>query len=392
MPDRRDSNKTMVAVHEASTRICEANDRPTTRTARAVFIRKLDLTDTKGCKRWDDFVNTHPYSNWAFSTGFGKILADIFGYIYHLFELSDANNSLIAICPLYVVPNPLTGKQFVSIPFFEYGGILARPDIQISELHQLRDAIASTATAHNIKSIQLKANPGIPEAWAADLFTVSTHHHHAVLELSDSATMWQTISRHVRKAIKQANNNHITIQEKSDPETIKATFYPMYTCYMKQRHGSPPFSLQFFIALHTFFGDNFKIFWAYDNKIPIGCLIGLRSGKRIHITNIVSDQRYWHLRPNDLLHWEFIKWACDKQLTHFDFGAARPGGQAQFKKKWGCQLLPYNISSIPGFDAASADLRIDSQLAKWCSFAWKHAIPKIAADRIGPTVRKYLGK
>jgi CelD/BcsL family acetyltransferase involved in cellulose biosynthesis len=37
-----------------------------------------------------------------------------------------------------------------------------------------------------------------------------------------------------------------------------------------------------------------------------------------------SDPRYWSVRPNNLLFWEAIKWACESRYERLSFGASSP--------------------------------------------------------------------
>ena len=58
-----------------------------------------------------------------------------------------------------------------------------------------------------------------------------------------------------------------------------------------------------------------------------------------------SDRTYQHLRANNLVMWEAIKWACDKGYKTLCFGRTEPENQGlrQFKTGWGAReyLIKY---------------------------------------------------
>lgn len=55
--------------------------------------------------------------------------------------------------------------------------------------------------------------------------------------------------------------------------------------------------------------------------------------------------------PNDLAHWELIRWAVFEKRRVFDFGTACYARQLRFKKKWGVSFkrsgrLPFLCASL----------------------------------------------
>ena len=50
-----------------------------------------------------------------------------------------------------------------------------------------------------------------------------------------------------------------------------------------------------------------------------------------------SDHNAWPQRPNHALFWSAIRWACDNNLSLYDFGRANLDneGLRTFKSNWG---------------------------------------------------------
>ena len=57
----------------------------------------------------------------------------------------------------------------------------------------------------------------------------------------------------------------------------------------------------------------------------------------------------WDLRPNNLVFWEAIKWACENGYTYFDMGRSGIEGKGLQRSKngWGGESEPLYYTSIP---------------------------------------------
>jgi CelD/BcsL family acetyltransferase involved in cellulose biosynthesis len=65
-----------------------------------------------------------------------------------------------------------------------------------------------------------------------------------------------------------------------------------------------------------------------------------------------SDPRYWAMRPNNLLFWEAIKWACESRYERLSFG--RTGldspSLSRFKLGWAAQEQPLEYTFFGAAD------------------------------------------
>jgi len=160
------------------------------------------------------------------------------------------------------------------------------------------------------------------------------------------------------------------------------------------RLGLPPHSIQYYLRAKAAYGDRLGIFWAMHAGIPIAGLLGFACGKHINIINIVLDERHWEVRPNDLVHWEYIKWAHANRYQFFDFGSIRYEGQLHYKKKWACIIDDHGYYFLrknghtPEKQAATFDS--SSPAMKRFSEIWSKFVPRRVSCFIGPFLRKHL--
>ena len=61
-----------------------------------------------------------------------------------------------------------------------------------------------------------------------------------------------------------------------------------------------------------------------------------------------SDRRHWELRPNNLVMWTAIDWACRRGYRQLDFGRSELDneGLRDFKRRWGAMELPLRYSYV----------------------------------------------
>lgn len=161
-----------------------------------------------------------------------------------------------------------------------------------------------------------------------------------------------------------------------------------------KRLGTPPHSLNYFLNKQKNFKDNLKLFIVIKNNTPIAALLGFTCGKNIHITKNPSNQEFWQYRPNDLAHWEFIKWGCQNGYSTFDFGPVRYESQKRYKQKWGAKILDnYIFYLLPDNARAKApDLKTHSNEFKLLSLIWKYLILLPLTRYLGPIIRKRIGR
>ena len=158
------------------------------------------------------------------------------------------------------------------------------------------------------------------------------------------------------------------------------------------RLGSPPHPLSYFVECRRAFGERLRIFWAITAGQRVAALLGLSCGQRVTIINTVSDERYWKLRPNDLVHWEYIRWAHENGYGWFDFGSVRYAGQEQFKRKWGCSMLDSGrFFLLPeGIQRGAKTFDSSGAVMAWASGTWSRWVPSFMAVRLGPILRRNL--
>jgi CelD/BcsL family acetyltransferase involved in cellulose biosynthesis len=337
---------------------------------------------------WDSYVEGHPQGRFSQLFGY-RCLERVYGYRPHYLGFV-RSGKLVGVLPAFEARSAIFGRRFLSQPFSEYGGFLLDADLDTGARDQVFDAVLSFMRLHRHEQLETHGNFG---CGPSPRFRRGNEQQLAYLPLTAGVSeVWEkVISRHVRKAVRKSEREGLTCIERSDEQTLRDHFHPLYVRSMK-RLGSPPHAFAYFGQCRAALGERMRIFWAMRGEQPIAGLLGFTCGRRVSITNIVSDERYWELRPNDLVHWEFIRWAMENGYAQFDFGSVRYDGQAQYKSKWGCAMVESGYYYLATTAVAAGQRAFDSS-SRTLTFAgrmWTNWVPAPVAQAVGPLLRKHL--
>ena len=350
------------------------------------------ITDFTDQQRWDTYVQGHPESRFCHLFGY-RCLKEVYGYspFYFAFQKRE---QLVGVLPAFETSSLFFGRRLISQPFSEYGGLLLDPDLDSHDFEELLQHVKTFIANRDLRGLEMHGRSGVVQDWP-NYLTKSNDQSLAFLPLDRPLDeIWnKVITYQVRKAVQKAERADVEVIERADEETIVRDFYPLYLSSMK-RLGVPPHGIQYYLHCRAAFGDRMKIFWALYKGKPISGLLGFSCGKRVSIINIVSDESFWEIRPNDLIHWEYIKWAHAAGFQYFDFGSIRYEGQLRYKKKWGCTITDHGYYHLAGAKskeaATSQSFDSSSGTMKRFSDLWAKYVPEAVGRVVGPVLRKNL--
>jgi hypothetical protein len=338
---------------------------------------------------WDRFVLAHPLGRFIHLSGFKKTVQEVYklrpNYWVYL-----RDDGVQAVFPSFFHRSILYARRLVSQPFSEYGGLLFAPSLPGAEKREILAGFPETAERSRESGafdyLELRCFPD-HAGLMTDIFQEERLYDYGLLPLTKGLNLWDTVEYSVRKNIRQARNHHLQIKTADGEEDIKKIFYPLHLRSLR-RLGSPPHPLAYFMALHRNLGGHLRILAAFSDGFPVAALLGWEVGTSVHITDIVSDEAFYHLRAVDLLHYEFISRAIAGGFTCFDFGPLRYPGQRQYKLKWGIEVHGYSYFFYP-VGSARKPLAELSPAARAGAAVWRRLPLRVAAST-GKYLRKML--
>lgn len=155
-----------------------------------------------------------------------------------------------------------------------------------------------------------------------------------MLDLSDGADaifakFSQTRRNEIRKALKQQLVEVKEIETDDEFDQI----YQIH-CDWNERKGNSPDSIE---QLRTAVGqtDNRRVFIAKaEGKVIAGSFYRFCENGVVEYAANFSMPEYQKLRPNDLIGWHAIQWACDGGFSHFSMG-----GSHLFLRRFGGEVM-----------------------------------------------------
>jgi hypothetical protein len=339
---------------------------------------------------WDAFVKEHPHGRFIHLTGFKRTVEAVYK-LRPNYWIYSKRGEIKALFPSFFHRSILYGKRLVSQPFSEYGGILFSRGLEACQkldiLAEFPAVIEKSKKKGSFDYVEMRCFPDF-EGLDCDLIKKESLYFYGTLCLNKSLNLWGLVDYSVRKNIKRALSYNLKLQVGGSEDEIRQIFYPLHLKSL-QRLGSPPHPLAYFLTLQKNLKDHLTIFIARHGEIPISALLGWTVGSSVHITDIASDERYFPLRGNDFLHFEFIKWAIFQDYRTFDFGPVRYPGQMRYKKKWGIELHEYSCFYIP-LRKIKKPLSDRSFLGRTASSVWKLLFPRSIAAKAGKFLRREL--
>jgi hypothetical protein len=304
-----------------------------------------------------------------------EVVEKVYGYKNFYTEKKSGDRKL-------AMPFAKVGEVLVSIPFLDYGGILAHGFDEIEIEKECRRLLNKTGA----KYMELRG------ARKGEFAFLREHplYQTAVKVLPESTErLWGSISYEAQKAVNRSNRDGVKVRWAKKGE-LESEFYPMYLKWMKH-FGSPSHPLEYFIRLKDSFKEDFWLARAERDGKVAAYLFGVVIDKRVNLVSSPDNASARESRVNDATHWFFMTEALKKRLKFVDFGAVRYEGQRRFKAKWNVELSPYSYwyySAKEGFQTPVPS-DPDSKVYKGLRMIWRF-LPDGFVNRLGPLVRKLL--
>jgi CelD/BcsL family acetyltransferase involved in cellulose biosynthesis len=240
-------------------------------------------------------------------------------------------------------------RSWISLPFTDYCPPLGAAD-------DIAAHLVETSRAAGIPRVEVRAALGAPAVARRSAAVL----HRRQLE-PDADAVFRTFHRsQVQRNIRRAERSGITVRRGESASDLVDVFYGLHL-RTRRRHGVPVQPRRFFELLWRYVlepGSGFLLL-AYAGSRPVAGAVFLTANQTIIYKYGASEQDGWHLRPNHLIFWTMIQWACQQGLTVLDLGRTDLDnhGLRQFKAGWGTVEQPLVYSTIgeaaAGFESAN---------------------------------------
>jgi hypothetical protein len=292
---------------------------------------KIEVLNPLDRPDWDSMLLRAPGASFFHSSAWSKVLSESYGYTPQYFTAIE-NDSLRALVPLMEVKSFLTGKRGVSLPFTDYCEPILEGDISF---HDLFNRIAEFGKTRGWKYVELR---GAHDLLPMTPCLISYFSHTLDLTKGQNA-LYSGLRDSTRRNIKKAEKERVEVRIEKTTEAMNE--FCRLNRMTRREHGLPPQPYHFFekVHWHIISKENGFIALAYSQGKAIAGNVYFHFADRAIYKYGASDKAYQHLRANNLVTWEAVKWFTDKGFKSFCFGRTEPEneGLRQFKAGWGAQ-------------------------------------------------------
>ncbi len=401
----------------------------------SISIRQLQTQED--VEKWDRYVLTHPRATLYHLSGWQRVFEKTYGHkSYYLvaeeavkddsWQASGAGREVpasgslclnqvekgspdsgrkqaggvVGVLPLVHMKSFIFGNALVSVPFFDFGGVLSENDKVAAELlgralelqRSLRADLLELRHADLSRcSEEGGSEPRNFETIFRSLdvsYEVRTHKVRMLLDLPGSSKdLLDSFKSKLRSQIKKALKEGL--ETRIGGEELLVDFYKVFSENMRDL-GSPVHSIGMMKNVVAEFADTAKVIVVYMGREPVAC------GMMIGFSNIMehpwasSLKKYSRLSPNMLLYWAMLEYACDNGFKQFDFGRSSPDeGTYKFKEQWGAKPSALNWYFVGNHDPGRTKARVEKDRFQKVITCWQR-LPVGLTRFLGPRIRKYI--
>lgn len=328
---------------------------------------------------WDRYVMAQPRASGYHLWRWMDIIAGAFGHRARRLA-AESPSGIAGVLPLVFFESRVFGRFAVSIPFLNYGGVLA--DSPAVERLLLDEAIRE-CRRFRARHLELRHTvQHFPD--------LASKRHKVAMTLAlapDCERQWQALDRKVRNLIRKAEKCGLRTSD-GGARMIPA-FYRVFARNMRDL-GTPVYSRAFFEHIVQHYPERTRVFGVWNGDRPVAASIVCWHGNTIEVPWASSLREFNRHAPNMLLYWSMLRFAIQHGFTTFDFGRSTPdGGTYHFKRQWGAAPadLVWEYWTAPGEpvpDLSPGNPKFARAIDVW------QRLPVQVTNLIGPHIARNL--
>ena len=330
-------------------------------------------------ERWDAYVNAHPAASVYHLAAWPRLLGRVFRRDLQML-VATIDDRVTGVLPILGFRSRVFGTYAVSLPFVNYGGVLAD---DVASERALLDAAIGVAREWGASHLELRHSDqkfaGLPSKRHKVAMTMP-------LQANPDA-QWQALDRKLRNQVRKAEKSGLTVTIGGAADVDG--FFDVFSRNMRDL-GTPVYSKRFFEDMLSTFPEQVRVFTVMHRGQPVASAITQVFRDTFEVPSASSLREFRTLCPNVLLYWEMVRFAVSAGLKTFDFGRSTPGdGTFLYKQQWGAQSSPlvweyWTPNGAPLPDRNRENPRFAAAIAAW------QRLPVSVTTVLGPAISRNL--
>jgi FemAB-related protein (PEP-CTERM system-associated) len=329
--------------------------------------------------QWDAFVSSRVDASGYHLWRWQRVFEQGLGHRSH-YLIAERGGAVVGVLPLVEVRSRLFGRTLSSLPYVNYGGVLAA-DAAAGAV--LVDRAGGIARERSLSFVLLRHR-------ARQFADLPSRSHKVAMLMPLAATpnaMWEQLDRKVRNQVRKAEKSGIVVE--AGGLELLDDFYAVFARNMRDL-GTPVYSRQLFSSILREFPAEARLHVGRLKGAPVAVALSYAYREWIEVPSASSLREHRALCPNYLLYWSIITSAITSGSRVFDFGRSTANdGTYHFKEQWGAVSQPlwweYVLGDgrqLPGDDRHSAKYQLIIDV-------WKR-LPLRVATAVGPHIARLV--
>jgi FemAB-related protein (PEP-CTERM system-associated) len=341
----------------------------------------IHLLDISKQDKWDEYVNGHAEASIYHLSAWQRLIEKTFKHrCFYLYAINEQGD-FCGILPSVNLKSKLFGNYIVSMPFFNYGGVLAdNADIA----NMLNEQLQNQARENKVSHVQYREKVARVDS---DLVVLEDKVN-MVLKLPASAQdLGKLIGSKRRSQIKRPIKEGVC--HKIGMDELLDDFYLVF-CQNMRDLGTPVYGKSFFRAILDSFAKHCFICVVYWQGKPVSAGFLIRYRDRLEIPWASTLAHANRISVNMYLYWQILSFAIETGCTEFDFGRSTiDAGTYRFKKQWKSEPQPCFWYHWVAEGAVLPNLSPSNSKFDLAIKVWQR-LPLIVTNNLGPLLVKNL--
>ena len=323
---------------------------------------------------WEEYVHSRPDATIAHEPAWRDIIARTLGHRPH-YLAARSNDRLVGVLPLFLTRTWWGKRLLVSIPWLDYGGVIA-DDSHIAGrlLTAAQELGKKLGVAYTEMRSVTPVSTDLPNRTDKVTFVMD-------LEAGTEA-LWKAFDAKLRNQVRKAEKSALET-ELGGVEYVN-DFYRVFSVNMRDL-GTPVWPRDLFVAvLEAFPKARIALVRREGQVVAGGLVLAFRDRLYVPAASAYRWARRWC--PNHSLYWRLIRYGCENGFRFFDFGRSTWHSPTfKFKEQWVPQptqlVWQYQLHRVDAVPQPAADNPRFRLLVR----LWQQ-LPLPVANFLGPRV------
>lgn len=280
---------------------------------------------------WDRLVEARGDGSFFHTSAWARVLHDTYGH-EPVYFCKIVEGKLRELLPVMEAASRLTGRRGISLPFTDFCAPLF--DSDVSDTGPYEEAIRH-GQERGWRYLECRSGQG---CWPGASVSLS-YYGHAIDLAPGEEQLFKHLRPSVRRGVRKAKAANLRMEFSGTLEAVRS-FYRLH-CSTRKRHGVPPQPFRFFegIAQHALAKGHGVVATALLEGQPVAAAVFFHHVRNAILKFGASDYSFQHLRANNLVLWEAIRWYEAQGFRSLHLGRTSMGhpGLQRFKRGFGAE-------------------------------------------------------